>query len=273
MHRFPCADRLCSWAGLTPRHYESDTVVRRGHVTKQGSKLVRWAVVEAIRRATTSKIAEDRARIEARRGRNIAKVAAARKLLRWSPTGCATDTSAPWPARRREQPGWRQARGRAIVWPPQRRGRGFDWPCLPHVVSLHAAQRREGMTGSRVRPCPPASRTGEQRHPQPHAHTYPGTTPRPRVGQPCPIPPTTSKNTNVDRTRPFRNDNYSISIRTTPDVSWISSATDPFGRIRCTDFVPDQWGARCSRQDGRHGPLGVRVLGLPRLRGLPADRG
>ncbi|MGN5382506.1 transposase [Streptomyces lasalocidi] len=105
MHRFPCADRLCSWAGLTPRHYESDTIVRRGHVTKQGSKLVRWAVVEAIRRPTTSKIAEDRARIEARRGRNIAKVAAARKLLRWSPTGCATDTSAPWPARRREQPG------------------------------------------------------------------------------------------------------------------------------------------------------------------------
>ncbi|MFF4050413.1 transposase [Streptomyces chartreusis] len=81
VHRFPSADRLCSWAGLTPRHYESDTVVRRGHVTKQGSKLVRWAVVEAIQRATTPKIAEDRARIEARRGRNIAKVAAARKLL------------------------------------------------------------------------------------------------------------------------------------------------------------------------------------------------
>ncbi|MFC4507755.1 MULTISPECIES: IS110 family transposase [Streptomyces] len=81
VHRFPSADRLCSWSGLTPRHYESDTVVRRGHVTKQGSKLVRWAVVEAIQRATTPKIAEDRARIEARRGRNIAKVAAARKLL------------------------------------------------------------------------------------------------------------------------------------------------------------------------------------------------
>ncbi|MER5757096.1 IS110 family transposase [Streptomyces sp. NPDC002088] len=81
VHRFPSADRLCSWAGLTPRHYEYDTVVRRGHVTKQGSKLVRWAVVEAIQRGTTPKIAEDRARIEARRGRNIAKVAAARKLL------------------------------------------------------------------------------------------------------------------------------------------------------------------------------------------------
>ncbi|MGW3941579.1 transposase [Streptomyces phaeochromogenes] len=80
-HRCASADRLCSWAGLTPQHYESDTVVRRGHVTKQGSKLVRWAVVEAIQRKTTPRITEDRARIEARRGRNIAKIAAARKPL------------------------------------------------------------------------------------------------------------------------------------------------------------------------------------------------
>ncbi len=79
--RFASPDRLCSWAGLTPRHYESDTVVHRGHVTKQGSKLVRWAAVEAIQRNTTTKIRADRARIEARRGKNIAKVAAGRKLL------------------------------------------------------------------------------------------------------------------------------------------------------------------------------------------------
>ncbi|MFD7162912.1 transposase [Streptomyces violascens] len=41
LHCFTSADKLCSWAGLTPRHYESDTLVRRGHVTKQGSKLLR----------------------------------------------------------------------------------------------------------------------------------------------------------------------------------------------------------------------------------------
>jgi transposase len=80
--RFASPAHLCSWAGLTPRHYESDTVVRRGHITKQGSKLVRWAAVEAVQRRTTAKIAADRARIQARRGKNIAKVAAARKLLR-----------------------------------------------------------------------------------------------------------------------------------------------------------------------------------------------
>ena len=82
MHRFAGPAQLCSWAGLTPRHRESDTVVRRGHITKQGSRLVRWAAVEAIQRhPSTSKLSTDRNRIEARRGRNIAKIAAARKLL------------------------------------------------------------------------------------------------------------------------------------------------------------------------------------------------
>lgn len=82
VHRFAGPDRLCSWAGLTPRHYESDTVVRRGHITKQGSKLVRWAAVEAVQRhPTTAKIAADKKRIEDRRGKSIAKIAAARKLL------------------------------------------------------------------------------------------------------------------------------------------------------------------------------------------------
>jgi hypothetical protein len=56
--------------------------VRRGHITKQGSNLVRWAAVEAIQRQPdTTKTARDRHRIQARRGRNIAKIAAARKLL------------------------------------------------------------------------------------------------------------------------------------------------------------------------------------------------
>ena len=45
--RFPTPRHLCSWAGLTPRHRESDTKVRRGGITKQGSRLLRWAAVEA----------------------------------------------------------------------------------------------------------------------------------------------------------------------------------------------------------------------------------
>jgi len=80
--RFAGPRQLVSWAGVTPRHHESDTVVRRGSITKQGSKLVRWAAVEAVTQARgTSKIQLDRHRIAERRGTGIAKVAAARKLL------------------------------------------------------------------------------------------------------------------------------------------------------------------------------------------------
>jgi transposase len=80
--RFKDAAALCSWAGLTPRHRESDTTVHRGNITKQGSRLVRWAAVEAVQTLPiTTKLWADRERIAARRGRNIGKVAAARRLL------------------------------------------------------------------------------------------------------------------------------------------------------------------------------------------------
>jgi transposase len=80
--RFRRPAQLCSWAGLTPRHHESDATVIRGHVTKQGSRLVRWAAVEAVQVLPHDyKLRADRDRIAARRGRAIGKVAAARKLL------------------------------------------------------------------------------------------------------------------------------------------------------------------------------------------------
>jgi transposase len=81
--RFASARHLCSWAGLTPRHRESDTTVHRGPITKQGSTLVRWAAVEAAQRipASAGWLAGPRAQITARRGRNIATVAVARRLL------------------------------------------------------------------------------------------------------------------------------------------------------------------------------------------------
>ena len=82
VHRFASAAHLTSWAGLTPRHRESDTVVRRGPITKQGSTLVRWAAVEAAHGAGHAGwLSEKRAAIADRRGRNVATVAVARKLL------------------------------------------------------------------------------------------------------------------------------------------------------------------------------------------------
>jgi transposase len=80
--RFARPAQLCSWAGLTPKHHESDTTIIRGHVTKQRSRLVRWAAVEAVQVLPHDvKLRHDRDRIAARRGRNIGKVAAARRLL------------------------------------------------------------------------------------------------------------------------------------------------------------------------------------------------
>lgn len=84
VHRFGSADGLACWAGLTPRHDESDTHLRRGHISKQGSRLLRWALVEAVQRNGEPWVLQTRDRILARRGKEakqIAKVAAARKLL------------------------------------------------------------------------------------------------------------------------------------------------------------------------------------------------
>jgi transposase len=82
VHRFPDARQLCSWAGLTPRLRESDTYTRRGHITKQGSRLLRWAAIEAVSGAARDRrVASVKARVGARRGHNIGRVAAARHLL------------------------------------------------------------------------------------------------------------------------------------------------------------------------------------------------
>jgi transposase len=80
--RFRRPGQLASWAGLTPRHRESDTTVHRGRITKQGSTLVRWAAVEAVQRVPGhTRLGQVRDRIGERRGRNIGVVAAARELI------------------------------------------------------------------------------------------------------------------------------------------------------------------------------------------------
>jgi transposase len=82
VHRFATAAKLTCWAGLTPRHHESDTHVHRGPITKQGSRLVRWAAVESVQiLPATTAVGQLRDRVAARRGRNIAVVAAARRQL------------------------------------------------------------------------------------------------------------------------------------------------------------------------------------------------
>ena len=80
--RFRSAAHLASWAGLTPRHRESDAHVHRGRITKQGSKLVRWAAVESVKQlGPRTGGGPLRERVAATRGRNIGTVAAARHQL------------------------------------------------------------------------------------------------------------------------------------------------------------------------------------------------
>jgi transposase len=83
VNRFPTARHLCSWAGMTPTVHSSDQRTRLGHISHQGSPALRWALVEAAQhtprgggplRASFEQIAK-------RRGRNVAKVAIARKIL------------------------------------------------------------------------------------------------------------------------------------------------------------------------------------------------
>ena len=82
VHRFPTAAHLASWAGLTPKHRESDTHVRRGRITKQGSRLVRWAAVESVKRlGPHTGVGPLTERVADRRGRNIGTVAAARRQV------------------------------------------------------------------------------------------------------------------------------------------------------------------------------------------------
>lgn len=76
--RFPKAENLCSWVGLTPKVRESDKKSYRMQISKQGSRLVRWSAVEAVSRYHGgAPIRDFYARVEQRRGRNIGRVAAA----------------------------------------------------------------------------------------------------------------------------------------------------------------------------------------------------
>ncbi len=81
--RFPTARHLCSWAGLAPTVRSSDGKARLGHVSHQGSVMLRWALTEAAQKIPTGggPLRAQFDRIAKRRGRNIAKVAIARQIL------------------------------------------------------------------------------------------------------------------------------------------------------------------------------------------------
>jgi transposase len=94
--RFPTAKHLCQWAGLTPTVRSSDGKARLGHISRQGSTILRWALCEA---AQHTPPAADRC---ARNTNGSPNAAAARSPESRSParsspsatTACATARSA-----------------------------------------------------------------------------------------------------------------------------------------------------------------------------------
>ena len=80
--RFASARKLASWAGLTPTVRGSDLTVRHGHISKQGSAWLRWVLNQAAQTAKRSpEFAASYQAIARRRGKKIATIAIARKLL------------------------------------------------------------------------------------------------------------------------------------------------------------------------------------------------
>jgi len=83
IQRFPSPDKLTAYAGLVPRQYQSGQHAFNGHITKTGSPLLRWLMVETAHVAVRwdPHWRQLYQRIATRRGSNIAAVAVARELL------------------------------------------------------------------------------------------------------------------------------------------------------------------------------------------------
>jgi len=81
--RFPDGENLCSYAGLVPSVSSSGAHKRYGSITKEGSRWLRWIMVESVRIHIKYDTSISRAyhAIAERKGSGIAKVAAARRLL------------------------------------------------------------------------------------------------------------------------------------------------------------------------------------------------
>lgn len=81
--RFPDPKHLCSYAGLVPSTYQSGGTTRHGGLTKQGSKWLRWILVEISEHIIRKdqRFLDLFTRVMHRHGRNTAKVAVARQLL------------------------------------------------------------------------------------------------------------------------------------------------------------------------------------------------
>lgn len=83
VERFPAAKKLVSFAGLCPATYQSSQTSHHGHLTKQGSKWLRWVMVEAAQSYAQApgRLGHFYRRLARKKGSRTARVALARRLL------------------------------------------------------------------------------------------------------------------------------------------------------------------------------------------------
>ena len=84
VHRFPDSQHLCSYAGLVPSVHASGGKTRLGRLTKQGSRWLRWILVEQSVHAINGAPQFRRLyyRVAKKHGRNVGRVAVARAMLK-----------------------------------------------------------------------------------------------------------------------------------------------------------------------------------------------
>jgi transposase len=85
IRRYPSPTKLAGHTGLCPRVYQSGDSDRRGPLSKQGPKYLRWALIEAATRASRHPAYHDRyqrtkTRLGKQRGPKVAQVDLARRL-------------------------------------------------------------------------------------------------------------------------------------------------------------------------------------------------
>jgi transposase len=83
--RFASPKKLCGYSGLCPRVYQSGDSDRRGHLTKNGPKYLRWALMVAATNAAKHPLYQARyqhtkRRLGQQRGAKVAQIQLARTL-------------------------------------------------------------------------------------------------------------------------------------------------------------------------------------------------
>jgi transposase len=85
IRRFPDEKKVCAYAGIIPSVHQSGNTRRLGHVTREGSPLLRWVLVQCawmhLYHARETRLTKFFWRIARRKGPKVAILAMARKLL------------------------------------------------------------------------------------------------------------------------------------------------------------------------------------------------